>query len=225
VATSDETLLLLLKTQGPLSAPELARRLDVTPQGMRRRLEALAAEGYVMPEPGSADIGRPPSRWRLAPAGEARFPDAHDAVAVELIEGIRATLGEAALDRVIALRERAQHGRYAMALAGQRGLAGKLRRLAELRSAEGYMAEVRDADDDSLLLIEHHCPICSAAKVCQGFCRSELAVFRAALGASVSVEREQHLLQGDQRCVYRVRRVEARNRKSSLSSETRRGSG
>ena len=205
VTTSDETLLLLLKTQGPLSAPELARRLDVTPQGLRRRLEGLAAEGYVMPEQSTAGVGRPPARWRLAPAGEARFPDAHDAVAVELIEGIRQTLGEAALDRIITLRERAQHKRYGVALDRTRGLVAKLHRLAELRSAEGYMAETRAEADGSLLLIEHHCPICAAAKTCQGFCRSELAVFRAALGPGVSVEREQHLLSGDTRCVYRVR--------------------
>ena len=206
MAHSDETLLLLLKTQGPLSAPELARRLAVTPQGLRRRLEALAAEGYVMPEPGGvAEVGRPPARWRLAPAGEARFPDAHDAVAVELIEGIRATLGEAALDRVIALRENAQRARYAAALADERGLAAKVHRLAELRSAEGYMAETREEADGSLLLIEHHCPICAAARACQGFCRSELAIFRDVLGESASVEREQHLLAGGERCIYRVR--------------------
>jgi len=169
-------------------------------------LETLAAEGYVLPEPGdTAEVGRPASRWRLAPAGEARFPDAHDIVAVELIEGIRATLGEAALERVIALREQAQRERYAATLAGARSLAEKTRRLAALRSAEGYMAETREEADGSLLLIEHHCPICAAATACQGFCRSELAIFRDALGLDVSVEREQHLLSGDQRCVYRVR--------------------
>jgi predicted ArsR family transcriptional regulator len=205
VVTSDEELLLLLKTAGPLTVGELAGRLRLAPQGLRRRLEDLAEADQVQATTERAGVGRPRKRWRLAPGGEARFPDAHDAVAVELIEGIRATLGETALDRVIALRERTQRDRYATALAGQRSLAAKLRRLAELRSAEGYMAEVRDADDGSRLLIEHHCPICAAAKACQGFCRSELAIFRAALGKGVSVEREQHLLQGDQRCVYRVR--------------------
>jgi predicted ArsR family transcriptional regulator len=53
-------------------------------------------------------------------------------------------------------------------------------------------------------LIEHHCPICAAAKTCQGFCRSELEVFRDVLGPNVSVERESHIVAGAPRCVYRV---------------------
>ena len=33
---------------------------------------------------------------------------------------------------------------------------------------------------------------------------SELEVFRASLGPSVSITREQHLLSGDTRCAYRI---------------------
>jgi predicted ArsR family transcriptional regulator len=35
-------------------------------------------------------------------------------------------------------------------------------------------------------------------------CDSELVVFRAALGADVSVERTQHAMSGDSRCSYRI---------------------
>jgi predicted ArsR family transcriptional regulator len=78
-----------------------------------------------------------------------------------------------------------------------------VRALGEQRTAEGYLAEVVHRGND-LLLIEHHCPICSAATACQGLCRSELEVFQAALGASVTVTREEHLLSGDARCAYRI---------------------
>ena len=66
------------------------------------------------------------------------------------------------------------------------------------------MAEVVEDDDGGLLLIEHHCPICDAAKACQAFCSTELELFQAVLGPDVSVKREQHLLSGSERCVYRV---------------------
>ena len=82
-----------------------------------------------------------------------------------------------------------------------------MRRLADIRSAEGYLAEVRDGEDGSLLLLEHHCPVCDAASTCQGLCRSELELFKAALGDDVAVERVQHLLAGDQRCAYRITTV------------------
>jgi predicted ArsR family transcriptional regulator len=78
-----------------------------------------------------------------------------------------------------------------------------VRRLADQRSAEGYVAEVV-AEGDDLVLIEHHCPICTAATSCDSLCRSELEVFRRALGDGVVVRREQHVLAGDQRCAYRI---------------------
>jgi predicted ArsR family transcriptional regulator len=40
--------------------------------------------------------------------------------------------------------------------------------------------------------------------VCQGFCASELDLFRSALGTGVKVERAEHILSGDRRCVYRI---------------------
>jgi predicted ArsR family transcriptional regulator len=70
------------------------------------------------------------------------------------------------------------------------------------------MAEFEAQPDGGFLLIENHCPICAAAKTCQGFCRSELELFRAAFGAGTSVTRLEHLLSDGRRCVYRVTSVE-----------------
>jgi predicted ArsR family transcriptional regulator len=80
----------------------------------------------------------------------------------------------------------------------------KLDALAKVRSEEGYMAEIRRETDGSFLLVENHCPICAAANACQGFCSTELDLFRSVLGPSVSVERAEHIIKGDNRCVYRI---------------------
>ena len=67
------------------------------------------------------------------------------------------------------------------------------------------MAEVRaDAEGGGFLLVENHCPICAAANACQGFCSTELELFRTVLGPGVEVERVEHIVSGDQRCAYRV---------------------
>ena len=79
----------------------------------------------------------------------------------------------------------------------------RTRKLAKLRVEEGYMAESRPAPDGSLLLIENHCPVCAAARACQGLCRSELEIFRALLPGA-SVERVDHILAGARRCAYRI---------------------
>ena len=90
-----------------------------------------------------------------------------------------------------------------------RGLEDRVRTVARLRTEEGYMAEFEAEPDGSFLLIENHCPICAAAKTCQGFCRSELELFRAAFGAGTSVMRQEHLLSDGRRCVYRVTNLQS----------------
>ena len=67
------------------------------------------------------------------------------------------------------------------------------------------MAEVKeDEEGGGFLLVENHCPICAAANACQGFCSTELDLFRTVLGPGVEVERVEHIVSGDQRCAYRV---------------------
>ena len=66
------------------------------------------------------------------------------------------------------------------------------------------MAEVQRQPDGSFLLIQNHCPISAAAKECRKLCDSELEVLRAILGESVAIERAEHIVTGDRRCVYRI---------------------
>ena len=93
---------------------------------------------------------------------------------VDLIQAIDTAFGPEGMDRVIAEREKATRRIYAERLRPGRSLAERAKLLAEQRAEEGYMAEVKRLPDGALLLIENHCPICVAAKACQGFCRSEL---------------------------------------------------
>jgi predicted ArsR family transcriptional regulator len=188
-------------------APALAADLGLTGAAIRQHLDALAAVGLVHAEVGDAGgrRGRPAQRWHLTPLARSLFPDRHADLTVELLDLMRAELGEAAVEKVVEARATKQSGAYVAALDGLDGHA-RAERLAELRTLEGYEAEVVTDDDGSLLLLEHHCPVCEAASACQGLCRGELTTFRTALGDGVDVEREQHLLSGDSRCVYRIRR-------------------
>jgi predicted ArsR family transcriptional regulator len=194
-----------LKAAGPQTAEALGRKLGMTAVGARQHLARLQEEALVDAVDEREGVGRPKRVWSLTEAGHARFPDNHAGLTLELIAAIRKTGGEAMLDSVIAARERAALRNYRQTLDGATSLKEKVKRLAKLRSAEGYMASVAAASDDALLLVENHCPICVAAKACQGFCRSELALFRAALGAGVGIERAEHIVAGARRCVYRIR--------------------
>ncbi len=176
----------------------------MTAVGARQHLIRLQEEELVDAVDQSEGVGRPKRIWSLTEAGHARFPDNHAGLTLELITAIRKAGGEAMLDSVIAAREKAALRAYRHALDDAGSLRDRVKRLAKIRSEEGYMASVAAGPDGALLLIENHCPICVAAKACQGFCRSELALFRESLGDGVSVVRDEHIVSGARRCVYKI---------------------
>jgi predicted ArsR family transcriptional regulator len=199
-----DRILYLLKTRGPLTAKVLGDMLSLTSMGARRQLEALEAAGLVGWEERSEGVGRPARYWQLTDAGHARFPDRHADLTVNLIAQVRLIFGDAGLDRLIASREAESRRQYGAAMPVEGSLRDRAQALAALRDAEGYMADVLPQADGSVLLVENHCPICAAARDCQGFCRSELAIFQDTLGPDCQVERTDHLLAGARRCAYRI---------------------
>lgn len=202
-ATTAERLLLRLKLGGPQRAAELGAQLGIGGEAARQQLTRLAAQGLVAALPEVGRVGRPHLRWRLTEAGNRRFPDAHAEMTVQLIQTIRAALGEEVLERVIADRAQATLAAYLAEIAMGADLPTRLAQLAAIRTREGYMAEWY-ADGAGYVLVEHHCPICAAARACQAFCRNELELFQAALGPGVRVQRTAHMLADESRCAYRI---------------------
>lgn len=200
---STDKILYLLKSQGPQSAAALGEQLQMTSMGARQHLLALEAEGWVSFNDEARGRGRPVRLWHLTELAWQRFPDTHGELTLQLIDDVRQLFGEEGMDRLIARREQQMLSRYRAELT-QPALAEKLAALKALRSREGYMADMSQEEDGSWLWWENHCPICTAAQACRGFCRSELALFRQLL-APAGVEREQYLLEGDRRCLYRIR--------------------
>ena len=194
----------IMKGTEPKTAGQLAARLGMSAVGMRLHLNALARKGLVRFEERKGKVGRPLRVWSLTDAAGVSFPDAHAALAVDLIGAVKELYGKKALRRLVVSREKDMRARYGKALAEAPTLARKVASLAKLRTDEGYMAEARKTSK-GMLLVENHCPICAAATACQQFCRSELRIFREALGDGVSVERVDHILAGARRCAYLVR--------------------
>lgn len=202
-----QQLLHILKTLGPRSTSTLANRLEMTLAGVRKHLKLLQQDGLVSANDVASGVGRPDQVWRLTQSGHARFPDTHDSLTLDLIGSIRGVFGEAGLDKLIAVRETEMSRRYARALSIATSARQKVERLAELRSEEGYMADAAELDDKTWRLAENHCPVCASAQICQGLCRSELAVFRKVLGKSFAVDRDEFLMNGARRCSYLIRLI------------------
>ena len=200
-------LLETLKRAAPASASELAEELGLTPVAVRQHLQALAEAGLVASQARpAAGRGRPTAAWQATEAANAWLPDAHGDLTVDLLRSMRGVFGEEGLGRILAARGKAQLATYREAMpVASASLKARVEALAALRTREGYMASVVEEKRGQYLLVEHHCPICVAARSCVGLCANELEVFRGALGRDVAVERTEHLLEGDARCAYRIR--------------------
>ena len=195
----------LLKRDGPISADSAAEKLGITAMAVRQHLYALAADGEASHVEEVRPRGRPVKLWRVTRAADSHFADSHSALAGDLVLQIKKAFGEEGLDRLLKLRNSDLEKSYRAKTDRARSLKAKLDALAKIRTAEGYMAEVkRDAETGQWLFVENHCPICAAARLCTGLCREELALFHRVLGKDIRVERLSHILAGAGRCAYRV---------------------
>ena len=202
--TAADAILFQLKSLGEAQAETLARRLGISVQAVRQRLERLLADNFISFSDRAQGRGRPRRFWSLAPSAASLFPDTHAQLTVDLIGTIRGELGEMAMARLLERRREQITAAYRKRLAREPDIAKKLTVLADLRSSEGYMARLETLSGESFLLVEDHCPICAAAMTCQGFCSIELAIFQSLLGPGWRIEREDHVLTGARRCTYRI---------------------
>lgn len=208
LSSSQITLLDRLKYRGPQSVKILANQLGMTTMGARQHLQDLAQKGYVKTTDAAEKQtrGRPVHFWSLTKKGHSHYPDGHKDIAIELINLLKEDQNSQLLDSLVMRRADREHARYSDALAREpANTADKLRILAQLRSEEGYMAEVRLLPD-GWLFIQNHCPIASAARSCSKFCASELTLFRQVLGSDLNIEQVDHLMTGARRCSFKVKR-------------------
>ena len=203
--TGRERVLYVLKTKGAQTAAHIAKRLGVTPMAVRQHLAVLEGEKLVDFTDDRRKVGRPARLWRLTPNASDQFPDHHAELAVGMLQAIERTFGEEGIERLTQERTRQQAESYRARMPGPNAsLEERVAALARIRREEGYMAESRHNRDGTIELVENHCSIANAARLCPKLCGGELSLFRTLLGDSVSVERTEHILSGGRCCSYRI---------------------
>jgi predicted ArsR family transcriptional regulator len=194
----------MLKTEGPLDAATLAERIGVSAMAIRQHLYLLQGEKMVTAKERPVPLGRPAKYWELTRKADRLFPDAYAELSVSLIDSLNDAFGADGLQKILERRTARQRASYSARILSSMPLRRKLQKLAEIRTGEGYMAEVRSEGAGHYLFIENHCPICAAASSCTGLCANELALFKSILGPGAKVERVEHILAGGRRCAYKV---------------------
>lgn len=190
-----------------MTSSALATSLGLTAMAVRQHLYALSAEKLVVEQERPSPVGRPAKYWQLTREADRLFNDSYAELTVSLIGAVGDAFGEDGMNRVLEARCAQQRAAYTARITPDAPLPDKLRQLAALRTEEGYMAELKVAEDGTMMLVENHCPICAAATRCQGFCSAELELFRTVLGPGVAIERQEHIVSGARRCAYSVQQT------------------
>ena len=197
-----ERLLSLLLALGPSTATVLAERLQVSPAGVRRHLDALVADGRVTTREDRRPVlrgrGRPARRYVLTEAGHAAGPSAYDDLAVGALRFLSGAAGEQAVEAFAVSRARELEERYAARLDGAED---RTAALAEALSEDGYSSTVTPHGSSSVAgvqLCQHHCPVQHVAAQFPQLCDAETAALGRLL--DVHVQRLATLAHGDGVC-------------------------
>jgi predicted ArsR family transcriptional regulator len=195
----------MVSAEGPITAAELGRHLDLTPAAVRRHLDALVEQGAVAPhEPpgGRRGRGRPARAYVVSEAGHRSLEADYDSLAVEVLRYLSEHGGPQAVADFARSRVGALEDRYAaeLAVVGD-DPAARAETLVDLLSRDGFAASARPVGTggfSGVQLCQGHCPVQHAAEQFPTFCEAETDAFSRLLG--VHVQRLATLAGGDHVC-------------------------
>jgi len=185
---------------GPSTAVALAERLELTPAAVRRHLDQLIDEGTLEArEPRISAVrgrGRPAKVFALTEAGRDGLDQAYDDLAVQAIRFLAETGGEEAVRQFADRRAAKIEQRFHALLDAEPQLA-PTQALAQVFTAEGYAAAVRDSPVGEQLC-QQHCPVSHVAHEFPELCEAETAAISRMLGRHV--QRLATIAHGDGVC-------------------------
>ena len=190
---------------GPSTAADLARLLDLTPAAVRRHLDHLVDEGVVESRDqkvyGTRGRGRPAKVFALTESGRDSFDQQYDDLAVQAMRFLAETQGEEAVVEFARRRVAFVERDYAAVMAIDPDLT-PAEALARVFTQQGYAASVRElplASGQSMpQLCQQHCPVSHVAHEFPQLCEAETEAIAAVLGTHV--QRLATIAHGDGVC-------------------------
>jgi predicted ArsR family transcriptional regulator len=197
-----KAILWRLKSRGESDLVDLAKTLKISRMAVHKHLVALEERGLVESEEvKKGRVGRPKITYRLSSRGKMTFPRAYGGVAKCALKFIEKKLGKKAVEQMLRERQSEIFARYSGELK-ELEFDDRVKKLAELRDSEGYMAESRKLPSSKYVLFEHNCPIIQLAEDYWEACTTETELFRNLLGAKV--EATHRAAKGDLVCRFMI---------------------
>jgi predicted ArsR family transcriptional regulator len=194
-------ILTMLKTKGPLAVSDMARQLGITEMAVRRHLNTLERDGLIDSKLVRQAMGRPTNLYALTENADELFPKNYYHLTLDLLGELAAEAGESQVELLFERRKEKLIGRYEEQMQGKE-LVERVKALAEIQNANGYMVNWNEAEDGSFVINEHNCPISQVANQYNHACHCELVMFETLLDAEV--ERTECLVKGGLKCSYTI---------------------
>ena len=191
----------LLKTNGAMSVEQLAHALEVSKVCIRRHLSLLESDGLISYEEERHERGRPRFIYRLTEKARCLFPQIYDEFAKEVLVQLQRQFGDDGLKRVLSARADELIAQLKKELV-EMSLDERVKSLAKVISAKGYLAEARRLKDGVYRLRQRNCPTESVAIAYPGVCDEEMRVYREVLGCEVV--RDCRIADGARVCEFRI---------------------
>jgi len=172
---------------GPATAVVLAKKLSITPAGIRRHLDSLISEGVLTArDPYQANErgrGRPSKVFVMTDAGREKFMSSKN--------------GEHLVNEFAMSRAEELTRKGASIKSSNKSTLEKTKLLAKLLTKEGYSATT-DKLGNGDEICQHHCPIAHVASEFPQLCEAETKAFSEILGTHV--QRLATIAHGDGVC-------------------------
>jgi predicted ArsR family transcriptional regulator len=150
----------LLKRHGGMPVSEIARQTGASYMTAKSHCDQLADAGYLirtrLPR---AEVGRPEIFYSLAEKADALFPQAGADFSLDLLEELRAMHGESAPERLIFQHFAKAAARWEKALEKTANATSRARKLAALRTRDGYASEFTQDPGGPARIVEYHNPL------------------------------------------------------------------
>jgi len=207
---------------GPSTAAALAERLELTPAAVRRHLDALLADGTIVPTTPRLSVqrgrGRPARAFAITEAGRDSFHQAYDDLAAGALRFLADTAGPAAVGEFARRRVADLEDRYRERVSSAPA-AARPALLADALSGDGYAASTQPAPGGlGEQVCQHHCPVVHVAEQFPQLCEAETQAFARLLGTHV--QRLATIARGDGVCTTYVPTVATDHRTLAQPPQT-----
>lgn len=194
----------LRKSERAMTIEELCGSLKVTPMAVHRPITLLENKGLITSELlRQHKRGRPVRVYKLTETGDELFPKNYSGLVMELLEQLGTSGGLGRIRKLLGacFKKRAQTHRDVMK---GKNLRSRVETISKILNEINYMAEQQEVNDKKFVIKLLNCPISKVAKEYPQACSCEQHFLSELLQAKV--ERDQHILNGQNYCSYIVQR-------------------